>query len=230
MVWGVEKEFTSIVVNGLRVDEPVAVVTDFIVSLVCIYCYYKLGKLSNKTIVTQLYRYYFLFMGIGTCLGAIVGHAFLYALNPNFRLPGWIFGMLSITLFERAAIFHAKPIIKPIYGKIFSVVNLTELVTFICLASYYLIFKFVIIHAVYGMVGVVLLFEGFVYIKTKDKGSKIILQAILVATVAFFLDLFKFSFCKWFNYFDMGHCIIAISAYIFYIGIKNTKVHPKKYN
>ncbi len=229
MTFGLEKEHTTIWLGELRVDEPMAAVTDFTVALVCWFAYYKLSKLPNKTIVTQLYRYYFLFMGIGTALGAIVGHAFLYALGVYWRLPGWLFGMIAITLFERAAIYHAKPILRPIWGKFFSVLNLIELATFIVLTCYYLNFVFVEVHAAYGLLLVVMIFEGFVYFRRKDKGSKIILLAILSTISAALLHMFKFSFSKWFNYFDMGHIIMAISAYIFYIGIKNTKEYPKKY-
>jgi len=225
----IDRLSTTIFVNGIRIDEPVAVITDFMVSLVCIYAYIKLGKLPNRTIVTQLYRYYFLFMGIGTAMGAVVGHAFLYLLGPHWRLVGWLLGMVSITLFERAAIYHAKPIMKPIVGRFFSIPNLVELATFIFLSYYYLNFLFVEIHAAYGLLIVVTIFEGFVYARTKDRGSKIILLAVLSTTTAALLHIFKISFNKWFNYFDMGHIIMAISAYIFYIGIKNTQVHTKKY-
>ena len=229
MTFGLEKEQTTIWLGEIRVDEPMAAITDFSVALVCWYAYYKLSRLENKTIVTQLYRYYFLFMGIGTALGAIVGHAFLYALGNYWRLVGWIFGMVSITLFERAAIVHAKPIMRPFWRRFFGTLNLIELAIFIFFACYTLNFKFVEAHAIYGLLLVVMLFEGYVYSQKKDEGSKIILLAILSTISALLLHIFKFSFSKWFNYFDMGHIIMAISAYIFYIGIKNTKMYPNKY-
>jgi hypothetical protein len=225
MTWGTEKEQTTIWLGNLRIDEPVAVITDIAVALVCLYAFYELRKLSYRTIVTQLYSYFFLFMGIGTLLGAFVGHAFLYALNPNYRLPGWLFGMLSVTLFERAAIFHAKRIIKPVWGNFFSIINVIELLAFVILACLYLKFVFVEVHAAYGLLLVVPIFEGFYYVRTKNKGSKIILLAILCNIPAAILHMFKFSFSKWLNYFDMGHIIIAISCYIFYIGIKNIPIY-----
>src|SRR3546814_4948429 len=56
-----------------------------------------------------LARAYFLFIGIATFIGAIVGHGFLYALSPSWKILGWGFGMVAINVMERVMINYSKP-------------------------------------------------------------------------------------------------------------------------
>ncbi|MFZ1806565.1 MAG: hypothetical protein WAU36_05060, partial [Cyclobacteriaceae bacterium] len=102
-----------ITVFNIRIDEPVNMFTDLIVSAVCLIAYYKLTRkqLPGKT---QLYfRWYFLLMGLATFFGGVIGHGFLYAFSFAWKLPGWIISMFSIALIERSSIEHARPLISP---------------------------------------------------------------------------------------------------------------------
>ena len=69
-------EHTSILIGNLRIDEPVTVLTDLIVSAVCFFASFKLFKLSLKNKVHVYLKYYFLSMGIATFIGGVVGHGF----------------------------------------------------------------------------------------------------------------------------------------------------------
>jgi uncharacterized membrane protein len=93
---------------GIRIDEPMATITDVLVAFVCFYAYYQLTR-KRLPGNSQLYlRYYFLLMGIATFLGGVIGHGFLYALSFPWKLPGWIIGIVSVALIERSSISHAK--------------------------------------------------------------------------------------------------------------------------
>ena len=118
----------SIYPFGIRIDEPMAVVTDLLVSAVCFYAFYKLTK-KNLPGRSQWYlRYYFLLIGIATFLGGVIGHGFLYALSFPWKLPGWTISMISVALIERSAISHARRLIKPVIVRTFLIVNIIELV------------------------------------------------------------------------------------------------------
>ncbi|MGB4971110.1 MAG: hypothetical protein WBO32_00535 [Cyclobacteriaceae bacterium] len=207
-----------ITVFNIRIDEPVNMFTDLIVSAVCLIAYYKLTRkqLPGKT---QLYfRWYFLLMGLATFFGGVIGHGFLYAFSFAWKLPGWIISMFSIALIERSSIEHARPLISPSVGKAFLILNIIELVTVMSITIYTLNFQWVEFHSGYGLLAVVLTFHGFVYLKTKDKGSGIIIAGVGVASIAALIFMNEISPYIWFNHIDLSHVIMAVAAQIFYKG------------
>lgn len=211
----------SIHIFGIRVDEPMTTLTDLVVSVVCLYAFYQLSK-KNLQGRTQLYfRYYFLLMGIATCLGGLVGHGFLYLLSFEWKLPGWIISMLSVALIERSAIQHAKPLIKPGIGKSFLIINLIELVIIMTITMVTLDFGWVEFHSGYGLLAIVAPFHFWVYYKTRDRGSAFILLGVLLASIAALFFMNQISFHTWFNYLDISHTIMAIAAFVFYLGAIN---------
>jgi len=206
----------SIYPFGIRIDEPIATITDVMVALVCFYAFYQLSK-KKLTGRSQLYfRYYFLLMGAATFLGGVIGHGFLYALSFGWKLPGWTISMVSVAMIERSAISHARRLIKPGVVKFFLAVNLIELVTVMTITMITLDFKWVEFHSAYGLLIVVSSFHGYTYYHTKDKGSLIILFAVGVTAVASLIFMNEISLHTWFNYLDLSHVLLAIASYVFY--------------
>lgn len=208
----------SIEVLGIRIDEPVNMFTDLIVSAVCLIAYYRLMKkpLSGKT---QLYfRWYFLLMGLATLFGGVIGHGFLYAFSFAWKLPGWIISMFSIALIERSSIEHARPLITPKVGKAFLILNIIELVIVMTITIYTLNFQWVEFHSGYGLLAIVLTFHGFTYLKTRDQGSGTIIVGVGIASIAALIFMNEISLSIWFNHIDLSHVIMAVAAQIFYKG------------
>ncbi|MEQ8364849.1 MAG: hypothetical protein RH948_18385 [Cyclobacteriaceae bacterium] len=205
----------SITVFNIRIDEPVNMFTDLIVSAVCLIAYYKLTKkqLPGKT---QLYfRWYFLLMGLATLFGGVIGHGFLYAFSFAWKLPGWIISMFSIALIERSSIEHARPLISPKVGKGFLILNIIELLTVMTITIYTLNFQWVEFHSGYGLLAVVLTFHGFTYLKTRDKGSGTIIIGVGIASIAALIFMNEISPSIWFNHIDLSHVIMAVAAQVF---------------
>ncbi|MBI9068104.1 MAG: hypothetical protein JEZ09_12485 [Salinivirgaceae bacterium] len=245
-------EFTSINLLGLRIDEPVTVLTDLIVSAICFYGYFKLNQSPIKNKVHLYLKYYFLSMGIATFIGGVVGHAFLYALkaqwelsqqwiafitqvipenkmNPAanpWKLPGWLTSMFAVMLVERASIEYARKIIKPAIGTFFAWFNIFELLFFIAITFSTLNFFFVEVHTFYGFMIIVLSFNLIIFYKTRSKGSVRFLYAVAFAAIAALFFMNQWSLHKWFNYFDISHMFMAASAYMFYRGSKYIIDHP----
>ncbi len=206
----------SISIFGLRIDEPVNTLTDLIVSVVCFYAYYQLTqrKLPGKTLV--YFRMYFLLLGLATLFGGIIGHGFLYVFSFAWKLPGWIVSMLSVAFIERSSIEYARPLIDARVGKFFLILNIIELLTIMTITISTLNFEWVEFHSGYGLLAIVLPFHGYVYFKNRNKGSKIVLFAVMIACVAALVYMNKISLHTWFNYIDISHVIMAIAAFIFY--------------
>lgn len=212
---------------GIRIDEPVTTLTDLLVSAVCFVAFFRLRKQSRSGLFagmrsnTQLYfRSYFLLMAIATLFGGVIGHAFLYALSFPWKLPGWIVSMLSVALIERSSIEHAKPLINPLVAKVFLGMNIVELVTVMTITLWTLDFRWVEFHSGYGLLGVVLPFHFYTWYRTRNKGSFVIITAVLIASCAALVFMNKLSIHEWFNYIDISHTMIAIGAYVFYRGAK----------
>lgn len=206
----------SISIFGIRIDEPVNTLTDLIVSAVCFYAFYQLTKrkLPGKTLV--YFRMYFLLLGLATLFGGIIGHGFLYVFSFAWKLPGWIVSMLSVAFIERSAIEYARPLIDARVGKCFLILNIIELLTIMTITISTLNFEWVEFHSGYGLLAIVLPFHGYVYFKNRNKGSKIVLLAVMIACVAALVYMNKISLHTWFNYIDISHVIMAIAAFIFY--------------
>jgi hypothetical protein len=208
----------SVSLFGIRIDEPMNTLTDLIVSAVCLFAFYQLTnkKFSGRT--HFYFRMYFLLLGAATLFGGIIGHGFLYVFSYAWKLPGWIVSMLSVAFIERSSIQYARPHIDPRIGKFFLVLNIVELLTVMSITIYTLNFKWVEFHSGYGLLAVVLPFHGFVYYKTRDRGSFIILFAVMVACIAALIFMNHVSLHTWFNYIDISHILMAIAAFIFYRG------------
>lgn len=206
----------SIYPFGIRIDEPIATVTDLLVSAVCFYAFFRLTqkKLPGRS---QWYlRYYFLLIGIAMFLGGVIGHGFLYALSFPWKLPGWTISMVSVALIERSAISHARRLIKPAIVQIFLVVNVVELLIAMTVTMTTLDFFWVEFHSAYGLLIVVCFFHAYTYHRVRDKGSLWMLVAVGITAVASLVFMNEFSLHRWFNYMDLSHILLAIASYVFY--------------
>lgn len=209
---------TSIELFGIRIDEPVTTATDILVSAVCFFAFYSLTKRKLPARTQTYFRLYFLLMSIATFIGGVIGHGFLYALSFPWKLPGWIMSMLSVAMIERSSIERVKPLIDPQIAVFFLGLNIVELLTVVTITMSTLNFKWVEFHSGYGLLGVVLPFHAYTWYKTRDKGSFVIIIAVLVSSCAALIFMNKISLHEWFNYLDISHILMAIGAYVFYRG------------
>lgn len=216
----------SIDVLGLRVDEPITMLTDVLVTVICWYAYYKLGKPEKGNSIHWQLRGYFLTMGMATLLGGVIGHSFNYALSIHWKIPGWYVSMFSVAFLERVSIFHAFPLIRPQLAKFFATLNMVELAFFLIISVVTLNFYFVLGHAAYGILFVTGGFQGFVYLKTKHEGSRYFLMGVLWASIgaAFFVNQWAPSI--WFNHMDIAHVLMGVGCWYFYLGAKKLLEKP----
>ncbi|MBL4703740.1 MAG: hypothetical protein JKY54_04415 [Flavobacteriales bacterium] len=214
----------SISFFGIQVDEPVTMMTDILVGVVCFYALYKLmqkkrkGTVKGDPTVFVFLKYFFLLMGISTVLGGFFGHGFNYALNIYWKLPYWGISMFSVALAERAVIVYSAGLTKPFYAKFFRWLNLIELAAFMVISFVTLDFIFVVIHSAYGLLVIVGIFHGYIYYKTRSQGSKLFLIGVFISLIGAVCFLTKFGFGHWFNHLDITHTLMAISGWFFYKG------------
>lgn len=208
----------SIDVFGLRVDEPITMLTDVLVTVICWYAYWKLGKMDRKGSVHLLLRQYFLTMGMATLLGGLIGHSFNYALSIYWKIPGWYVSMFSVAFLERASIFHATPLIKPRLALFFAWLNVIELLFFLVTSVATMNFYFVMGHAAYGILIVTGGFQGYAYLRTRHEGSRLFLVGVFWATVGAVFFVNEWALSIWFNHMDIAHVLMGVACWYFYKG------------
>ena len=171
--------------------------------------------------VYYLIQGYFICIALSTLLGGILGHGFLYAFTPQWKFPGWAFGMVGINLIERVMISFSRSFIKPGFARLFSWINIIELLVFAYLAFTRIDFKYVEIHTAYGLIIFVLGFSLYHYFKGNHKKMiRYFIWAVLAVITAFFFFITKIGLGIWFNYMDISHVFLALSAWLFYLGAR----------
>ena len=207
----------SIYVFDIRIDEPVTTLTDLMVAAICFYAWFSLRKSGSENKIVSMFSWFFMLMGIATMIGGLIGHAFLYALSFSWKLPGWLVSMMSINLLERAVIRYSQPLMKPAFGKFFSRFNILELMIFAGLAFGTLNFEYVEIHSAYGIMVVVFGFALFNFFKG-NRGPVVmnLVGGVISALLAAVIFTMRISISEWFNYVDISHVLMAVTAIFFY--------------
>lgn len=208
----------SIDLFGLTIMEPVVTLTDLMITAVCVFAYINLRKLNYPGKVHQYMRWYFSIMAVATFLGGVLGHAFQEQVGLAWKLPGWLISMLAVSSIERASIMHAKSLLSKRFSKFLEVANVIELLTFAVITFSTLNFFFIQVHSGYGLGLVVLPIHFFIFRKTQNRGSLIIVRSVLFAIWAAFFYTSGIGISKWFNHLDIAHTVMAISLYFFYRG------------
>lgn len=214
----------SIYVNGLQIDEPITVLTDFVFAAVCFYAFIKTKNRSKKPAV-NLYRWFFLLTGVSTTIAAIIGHAFLYKFGFSAKIYGWVFAVLSVSFAQFAALFHAKnSYTKTLFKPLLVFCSIETLAAFIFTFKYWS-FVVVEVHTAIGLVLIVTSLEYIHYKKTKSKLSLYMMYGVGVAVIAVICHIAKFAMSVWFNHIDLSHLFMATSMYVMYLAIKNHDVN-----
>lgn len=197
--------------NGLRIQEPVVAATSLLVTAVCWYAAWRLGRTAPANSMTRWLRLFFILMGCSTLTGGLLGHAFMYRLDMTWKLPSWILSMAAVAALGQAAINHARPLLGLFVTRSLVVMNGLFLVICLYLAVVTLFFPYVEMHAGFGLLVIMGTCEAYVYRKKRDPGSRLMLLSILPLVAAVAVHIAKFSPHIWFIYFDVGHVLMCVS-------------------
>ncbi len=214
----------SIELFGVTIMEPMVTFTDLWITAVCIFALVQLRKRAFPGKVHQYMLWYFGLMGIATFLGGILGHAFQAQIAFHWKLPGWLVSMLAVSAIERATILYAQPLMSHKFGRFLEIANVIELVVFAIVTFITLNFFFIKVHSGYGLGLIVLPIHFYIFMKTRNTGSKIICNSVLFATLAAFFYTSEIGLHIWFNHLDLAHTVMAISLFFFYKGTLH--LHP----
>ena len=213
----------TIYFGGLRIDEPITTLTDFIFCAVCFFAFFKTKTLSTEKAI-NLYRWFFLLTGLSTFVAAVIGHAFLYHFGVESKIYGWVFGIFGISFAQFAALYHTRHSISPSLFKTLFIICSTEVLlafvlTFVC-------WSFIVVeaHTAFGLVLVVTILEYVHYKKTHSDLSIYMIYGVGLAVIAVICHLAKLALSVWFNHIDLSHIFMALSMFMMYRGVAQFKV------
>lgn len=212
-------DYTYIYLFGLKIFEPITILTNFLIGFVCLYCFLQIIK--TKTSIAFYWSMFFLLIGISSTIGSI-GHGTHHQFGISF-FNVVLFLMNAVSLI---AIYYC---FKAAYSLTTTLKSNNKLnyfvigwITILLLLSIWLNnFLLIKIHA-----GIVLTYSLIMHIKSHKKqelGSNWIAIGILVSFLSIVTHSVKLSLNDWFNHKDISHVIMALSLIIIYKGV-NLKV------
>mgnify|MGYP006928713518 CR=1 FL=1 len=201
--------------GGLCLQEPMALITNWIIASVAFVLYYKLRPLSGDFV--KNWRFFLISIGLSTFFGGL-GHIFFQYTGFYGKIPSWVLGNL-------AAFFAGKAMISTFLLKQSTNSFLLRLLYFkflffTFLALYYESFTFVLIDTVITYL-LFCLGYGLYYWRRKGYASfKHMIIGVIILISSAFIFVFELNLSLWLNKDDLSHLIIATTIIFFYISIK----------
>lgn len=206
----------DIIVNGLRIGEPVVSLTAMLMSLVCLYIWLQLRAFAPENKVLRLYRLFFAWMAISGLLGGLLGHAFLYRFPFIVKMPGWVSGIISTACLAQVSIARLRAFEQDSPHKAFTMLNVAAAVLALGILASTLWFPIVEFHTAFGLLLVVGVVETSLWRRRQLKSSAYMLMAIPFAVMAAAVHVAKFSLSPWFTFFDIGHVFVCGTFWMIY--------------
>jgi len=202
---------------GFKFFEPMVVLTNFLIFLVCIYYYRVLIKYKYK--YSKEIALFVLFMGVSSCFGSAghtIQHQFGVVFFRTVLFISHTFNLASVYFCFRAAytffLFNKEP------NR--SVIGVTVTVTLIMLILATITGTFIFLKVPAAVVMVYFLIIHYLGYRKKIIGTGIVVLGILVSFLSIIIHSFRISISEWFNHKDIAHVIIAVSLIVICQGVK----------
>lgn len=203
--------------------EPVTTLTDFLVSLVALYAFYRLHTYRGKKVEHfAFYKYYFLCFAIGMCSAAWFGHGLQAYVGPRMKIIGWCMSATGFVFLAWASLKEISPLIPAWLRKSLQAWMLVQYFIMVPAMIHPATSNFIMpqINSTIMLIVLILPMHLFNYWKTKNYGSFLISLAIVYGIVPGFVYNLQFSLGRWFNYHDISHVLMAIFMFLMYRGIR----------
>ncbi len=200
---------------GLHLQEPMALLFNWIIAGFCFYAFNKLGSYKNEA--NFYWRVFYLTFGISTVMGGL-GHLFFNYTGFFGKYPSWIFGCVA-NGFAGMGMLHFKGISAP---KSYAYYLIWIKSIGLCVASVITQkFIFVALDAILTYIG----YTGiYAYLLMKRdiraKFLKNMIIAVVILLPSAFIFIFKLNIHQWLNKDDLSHILMLFAIYYFYLGLK----------
>lgn len=198
---------------GLDLQEPMAAVTNWLISFFCFYAFWQLRMVNE--VETNWWKNFFLCFSISTFLAGF-GHLFFQYTGIPGKFPNWMLGVMSGYFAGNAMLVkmqHATT------KKVIQKVLIFKAAFFIAFAMWKQNFVFVAVDAILTYVffcGIL----GYIYFKRGFQSMKFMVLGVLVCLPSAFIFLLKINPHRWLNKDDLSHLFMLGCTICFYWGAK----------
>lgn len=207
-----EMEKIEFTLFELKLQEPMALITNWMIAIVCIIYFLKTDE-SNA--LRKLWRKFFIFMAISTIIGGM-GHLFFKYTGMPGKMFAWWFSVISVYYAERTVIVLSK---KEFWKNFLRIILPLKAIIFIVLSAITQNFMWILISSAIAFV-IVLLPNYIEVLREKKEGAGYFVTGILILLVPAFVQVFKFSPYLWLNKDDIAHLFMIAAITFFFIGAK----------
>lgn len=213
-------EYTAIKIGGILIEEPMTSATDLVTALVCYIAFFRLNQLNVQNKGFSYFKFYFLFMALGTTCAAFFSHAILYWSGFNWKTLGWTLSAIGVFHIENAALMYFQQETQSKWLDKLSFVFKVQLIFFLLCLIYPLTrrFEVVQINSTLGIIGVTFPIFVYLYFKTKKIAYQKIIIAFCMSIVTGLIFNAEITLHKYFNYHDLSHLLMAFSSLLLYFG------------
>jgi hypothetical protein len=209
---------------GLCLQEPMALVTNWLIALTSVYLYFQIKKPYSN--FRNHWRKFYFYFAISTFFGGL-GHLLFNYFDVFGKLPCWFFGVI--------ASFHAGKAMISVNMLTTSLQRKLTLFLFMKGVILFLIgaitgsFIFIMIDAILSYLLFCLGFGAYYWRKGYDS-FKFTVYAVIILFPSLFIFLLKLNPHLWFNKDDLSHVLMVLTIIFFYIGIRKfTKFESQEF-
>lgn len=200
-------------VFGLCLQEPMALVTNWIIAITAFILYFRLKNAESSFQVS--WRKFYFFFGLSTFFSGF-GHVLFNYFDVYGKYPTWILGLIAAYHAGKAMI--SLNVIETSTRRMFNWVLYAKLITFATLALILQSFIFVMVDAVITYLFFCLGF-GIYYWRKGISSFKYTVIAVLILFPSIFIFTLKVNPHIWFNKDDLSHILMALTIIFFYLGV-----------
>lgn len=211
--------------------EPITTLTDFLVAVICIISAFKFFRYKGgKSDAFLFYQLYFLCFAIGMSSAAWFGHGLQAYVGPEFKRIGWTCSATGHLFLAFASLIQIKDYVSKTFFRTARAIFLIQypVFLFLMLAPTFSDFIYAQLSSTVSLVGMILPLQIYHYYKTKERGSLIILLAIIYGIVPGFVYNNQISFSRWFNYHDFSHVLMACFMILLFLGASRLSMVSEK--
>ena len=201
------QELIEFKVGSLTLQEPMALITNWMMSLFSLYAFFKLKKTNFEEVV--LWRKFFFWFTI-TSFFAGLGHLFFQQLGIPGKYPNWITSVLAGFYAGFAMLFNFKSN----FLKSFLIIKGISL---LLLSIIFQKFIFIAVDAILTYIiycGII----GYKLTKSISLYYKFMYLGVLVCIPSVFIFLLQLNPHKWLNKDDLSHLLMLFCLIFFYLG------------
>ena len=203
--------------SGLTLQEPMSIVTNWSMSIFCLYALYMIRK--GEDLDMMWWKRFFLSFTIAAFLGGL-GHLFFHYLGIPGKFPNWIFTILSGFCAGFAVLTHYPD---EIQKKKLGTFILVKGFILLLLAIFFREFIFIAIDSILTYI----IFCGIIARKIHKLGRtemRFMYYGVLLCLPSIFIFFFKINLHRFLNKDDLSHLLMLGCLMFFYKSIKERLV------